>query len=156
MDCQARILALHTHSMELAVQPAAACSACGARRSCQGGDEQHGGRVFSLALEPGLAVGSTVTLRLPDERLALGALLAYLLPVLSLLAGAVLGEPLGGNAGALAGSGAGLLLGLAAARSILRRRGEAWFAPQLLPSPAAQMPAAPLPPPITSTDRSTA
>lgn len=153
MDCQARILALHTHSMELAVQPATACSACGTRRSCQGGTE---GRVFSLALEPGLAVGSTVILRLPDERLALGALLAYLLPVLSLLAGAVLGEPLGGNAGALAGCGTGLLLGLAAARSILRRRGEAWFAPQLLPSPAAQTPATPLPPPITSTDRSTA
>lgn len=153
MDCQAHVLALHAHRMDISVQPATACRACGARRSCQGGTE---GRVFSLPLAPGLAVGSTVTLRLPDGRLALGALLAYLLPVLSLLAGAVLGEPLGGNAGALAGCGTGLLLGLAAARGILRRRGEAWFAPQLLPSPAEQTPAAPLPPSITSTDRSTA
>ncbi len=68
MDCQARVLALHTQHMELAVQPAAACSACGARRACQGDGDAGERGAFAVALEPGLAVGSTVTLRLQDER----------------------------------------------------------------------------------------
>lgn len=129
MERNARVIAIHATHMEVAVQPAAACSACGARKACQG---EAADRVFALPLAPSVQVGSEVSLTIEDHHLLLTAALAYLVPVLGLVFGAALGNALGhGNPAALAGALLGVLAGLLAARAFTARLGDAWNQPAL-------------------------
>ncbi|GAB2880320.1 hypothetical protein GCM10027046_05470 [Uliginosibacterium flavum] len=114
IERQAKIIAIHADSIQLAVQPEAACSACGARKACQGDSAAN---VFSLPLQPGLSVGEHVALQMESSTITRSALLAYLLPAISLILGAQIGQSLGHTDGsAMIGSALGLATGLLAAR----------------------------------------
>ncbi|MDP5237975.1 SoxR reducing system RseC family protein [Uliginosibacterium sp. 31-16] len=114
IERQGRIIAIHANHMELAVQPEAACSACGARQACQGEKNR---TVLSLPLQPGLAAGDQVALSMEAGTLTRSALLAYLLPAITLILGAQLGDWIGrSNVFAMSGAALGLAAGLLAAR----------------------------------------
>lgn len=80
----------------------------------------------------GAEVGEAVVVGLPDGALLGAALSAYLVPLLLLLAGAGVGQQLGGELGAVGGGLAGLMLaalhlkrrGAPASYPVVLRRGE--------------------------------
>ena len=73
---------------------------------------------YQLANPGGISVGDAVTLHLPDNVVRRGAFFGYLLPLLLLLAGAVIGLSLGGESGSIIGGLAGLVTGAAALRIV--------------------------------------
>lgn len=98
----------------------AGCARCAAGRGC-------GGAYFSRLLgEPqrcitgrasgALAPGDPVRIAIPETTVLRAAVLAYLVPLAALLAGAVAGQFFGGEAGAVGGSAAMLLPALIYAR----------------------------------------
>lgn len=74
------------------------------------------------AAAPGPAVGERVTLVLPETMLLLAAAIAYLIPILGLIAGALAARLLVGadELAELIGAVLGLLAGMAAARLLAR------------------------------------
>ena len=108
------------------------CSACGHNAGkgggCSIGKLAGNGRETLLALPaaPGLRVGDAVHVELSETQLTHAALFGYLLPILLLIAGALLGQALGAAAGtafmgmedaaAALGAAVGLVLGLFATR----------------------------------------
>ncbi|MBS1208401.1 MAG: positive regulator of sigma RseC/MucC [Proteobacteria bacterium] len=118
IERRGKVIAIHTDSIQVAMQPESACSACGARRACQG---EAAGRVFSLPLHPGLRCGDTVSLQMESGTLTLSALIAYLLPAITLILGAWCGEWLGQSDNfAMSGAALGLAGGMFAARLLAR------------------------------------
>lgn len=99
------------------------CQSCTVSKGCGTGLLAHASKGRSLrvrVLDPlGLQPGDTVVLALAEDALLRGSLAVYLLPLLSLLAGVVLGDrvamPLGlaADGGALLFGAAGFALGLA-------------------------------------------
>lgn len=77
-------------------------------------------RLFRLPNPQKLPVGSRVNVLVESDAVRRGATVAYLVPLLSLLLGAILGSWLAGEAGALVGA----LSGLALAWVFLRRAGR--------------------------------
>lgn len=133
MERSGRILALHAESMLVSVETEPACSQCGSRKACHGGGSE---QTLSLPLSPGLAPGDLVTLSLPASRLNHAALLAWLLPALSLMAGAGLGQwHTGRDIGAILGAGIGLAIGLVCARGLARQLSHEDFEPCLTETP---------------------
>lgn len=117
------------------------CSACGHSAGNGGGcgiGKLAGNRretLIALPAIPGLRAGDAVTLELSERQLTRAALFGYLLPVLLLIAGALLGEKLGagGTANATdAAAALGAVLGLAAGLLVTRLRPPP--APRLLPA----------------------
>lgn len=99
------------------------CSGCGKRSAC-GVGKLAGERKFTLieiAARPGLRVGENVTLEIEQGAIHRGALIAYLLPALTLIGGAVTGNQLAGDAGAALGALGGLASGLGFAAWRARR-----------------------------------
>ena len=81
---------------------------------------------------PAPDIGEQVVIGLPEQSLLFGSLLVYLVPTLTLTAGAVMGSVLGGSdLAALSGAVVGLLSGLLATRWIIsdRRRAQ-YFEPR--------------------------
>jgi positive regulator of sigma E activity len=118
-----RIIAIHAEGIDVLIQPEAACTACGARKACQG---ERAGQRISMPLQPGLSLGDSVAITMQSDALIRSALLAYLLPAICLILGAGLGQTIGMNdSTAMIGSGIGLAGGLLAARllSILFKHG---------------------------------
>jgi len=76
--------------------------------------------LIDLAAAPGIRVGQTVLLGLPEQGGRAAALLGYLLPALALVIGAALGQG-GGDAGTALGALIGFLLALGFARVLGRR-----------------------------------
>lgn len=124
----ARVIAIHARSIEVEVDAAAACSQCGSRKACHGGQNT---QRFELPLQPGLRAGDTVSLAMDVGSLNLAALLAWLLPALALMLGALLGQALLGTERAAIGTAAiGLACGLFISRQLAQRYAE----PHMLPS----------------------
>lgn len=101
---------------------ASGCASCGHGAAC-GIGKLAGGRaetLLALPATPGLRAGDAVQLELREAQLTRAALLGYLLPVLLIVAGALLGQALGEKLGAggtvdgiaALGAVAGLALGL--------------------------------------------
>lgn len=92
------------------VEPASACSSCGTRSVCGAGRVE--AALVYLPLAAPARCGDRITLGLADGGLTRAAFLAYLLPAMSTLAGALLlagAGDLAAVAGALAGLGLGLI-----------------------------------------------
>jgi len=89
-----------------------ACASCGARDACHalGGDRQ---RVVRALNPVGAAVGDRVLMTMPRRAVLGASFLVYMVPVLALLVGAVVGQRLG-PAWGLSPTGGAVLLGLAA------------------------------------------
>lgn len=116
------VQAVHGDRATVAVA-AQGCSGCGKRSAC-GVGKFAGESKFTLieiAARPGLRVGENVTLEIEQGAIHRGALLAYLLPALALLGGAITGNQLAGDAGAALGALGGLVAGLAFAAWRARR-----------------------------------
>jgi sigma-E factor negative regulatory protein RseC len=131
IETPARITRLEGDSAWVVSAAPSSCGAC-AGKGC-------GSSVFARVLHPdepeyrvdnpiGAQVGEAVVVGLPDGALLGAAVSGYLVPLLLLLAGAALGQQLGGELGAVSGGLVGLLL--AAIR--LRRRPGGTSSPAIL------------------------
>lgn len=101
---------------QIRITPPSGCGSCRSRSACGAGSE----RLVWVSAPAGAGVGDRVSLQLPAASLNRAALLAYLLPALTTLAGAALAAPAGDLAAALS-AGAGLGLGLVLLRILGRR-----------------------------------
>ena len=72
----------------LRLQPSAACAGCSCQPACSADDAHE--QFVSVTLRKDAAPGERVRLQLPESALPLAALLGYLLPVVCLIAGAML------------------------------------------------------------------
>jgi len=97
------------------------CGRCHEKGGCGG---QHltqmlcaGKKTYRVDNPGGAAVGETVTVAIAAGAVGRSANLAYGLPLLAVIVGAVLGTQVGGNPGAMAGGGAGLLFAWLLVRS---------------------------------------
>jgi len=117
-------------------------NACGGCKRCGQGAEENI-RTFRHDAA-GLQVGQSITLSLAESSLVAGAGLAYLLPALSMLAGAIAGTTIGeayaiADAASALGAGVGLVAGLALTRLLSKSRLTRFMVPQLRCS-AADLP----------------
>ncbi|WP_018609646.1 SoxR reducing system RseC family protein [Uliginosibacterium gangwonense] len=114
LERSGKIIAIHADRIEVKVDTPSACGHCGSRQSCHGTDPAR----VTLPLEPGMHTGDAITLGMEESTVNLSALLAYLLPALSLIAGAWLGDSLSAKDAdlfAIVGAALGLCIGVAAA-----------------------------------------
>ena len=114
-----------------------ACGGCGTSSGgCPGCSS--GAKVISLVTNPvGAKSGDTVRVKLDSKELLKGAMILYLLPVVTLLAGALAGAGIGADlgwhqtAGSVSGGLLGLFLGFLMVKLIDRSR---WVRRRLSPS----------------------
>jgi sigma-E factor negative regulatory protein RseC len=114
------------HAVVCAASRNGACGTCGARGSCGvsalGKLLRRPGRTWKVANTLGAAVGDEITVGVPDAALLAAAFLAYLLPALSLLAGAAVAAATATSDFRIAlGAGLGLVAGIVVARWRSRR-----------------------------------
>lgn len=107
------VVAVENGVAKVRLEVAAACGGCGSRGSCASGGAAE--RVIEMHVSDHTRLGDRLAVSLPATALTLAALLGYLLPPLSLLAGAIVGAlAFGGDLpavlGALLGLSAGLLM----------------------------------------------
>ena len=117
------------------------CPRCAAGRGC-GGDvlgRLLGDRLREVQVRAGeyrLQRGDEVLIGVAERSLLASSVVMYLVPLLSMLAGALLVVwllPASGDAGAIVGSAVGLLAGLAVARAYGRsRRADDRFGPRII------------------------
>ncbi|EME71835.1 positive regulator of sigma E activity [Paramagnetospirillum caucaseum] len=128
----ARVVALSGGKAWAEPEPAQSCGGCHSAGLCsigkQGKTSAHQlAKRFALPGDLGLAVGERVVVGVREDTLTKGALTAYGLPLLALLAGGIMGQEFGHSDGyAALGAAGGLAAGLLAARvvaGILSARG---------------------------------
>ncbi|MEY2633498.1 MAG: hypothetical protein RIR00_2152, partial [Pseudomonadota bacterium] len=123
----AKVVAIEDGAVWLEPVQGGSCGACATASAC--GSKGLGSlasrleaRRFKLAGQPGLQVGDQVELSFPQNRLVLGAAIAYLLPLLFALAFALVADRLLGRDELTAlATVAGLFLGFVAMRLPARR-----------------------------------
>lgn len=114
IEHQGIVRAIHGQQAVVAVATGG-CNSCEHQGGCAMGRFAAGRpeTTLTLAAPPGLAVGNTVTLSLPESRAQIGLLAGYLFPALTLVAGSGLGSGIfNSDAAAALGAIAGLLFGL--------------------------------------------
>ncbi|MCC5866952.1 MAG: SoxR reducing system RseC family protein [Gammaproteobacteria bacterium] len=133
-DDRLEVVGTVTAADEVSLGVSSGCPRCDRGEGCgQGAWFAARSRTWRLSVPTGAAqVASTVRLTLPATRLLHAAALAYGLPLLGLVTGAVLGQLLGGEFPAVSGSIIGLLAGFALARR-LAVRAAARLQPTLCP-----------------------
>ena len=109
------------YALVRAASGAGGCAACGMQQGCAvsslGKFLRPRGRTWKIENTVAAAVGDEVTVGIPEGLLLTAAFLAYLLPLLSLLAGAALVGSTTTNQSLVAlGAGLGLLTGIVFAR----------------------------------------
>lgn len=124
------------------------CGSCAVRKGCGTGVLANVvGRKLTrvVALNPvGAHAGDRVIVGIDERSLVRGSLAVYALPLLTLFVGALAGEALWGEPGAMAGGVAGLVAGLAWLRRFSRRcRTDTRFQPVILRRTGATDPARP-------------
>lgn len=114
-----RVVAIRDGSAVVSLPVPAGCGKCGSRGACDGAKE----RTVSLPAG-GLAAGDEVTLATTPGALNRGVLLAYLMPAVCFIAGAVGGQlGYGSDEAAVIGAALGLGAGLLLLRLFGRRGG---------------------------------
>ncbi len=127
----ARIIAIHAGHMDVAYDVASACGQCGSKKACHGSNPEH---TLQLPVQAGLAAGDEILLGIESHSLNLAALLAWLLPALTLMLGAVSGQALfGTDLAAIASAALGLAAGLMLARPLARRYADPHMQPCIQP-----------------------
>lgn len=90
-------------------------------------------RTWRVLNRRGAVVGETVTVRVAEGALSAGVTLLYLLPLLLLVAGAIIGAHVAGEAGGIGGGLAGLAAAwLWVARRLKARQGDPRFQPYIV------------------------
>lgn len=147
----ARVVGVDASHAWLAAEQPSACSSCATQGVCGSGTAKVGSRwQVPRALGPGqipLAVGERVHIGVDRSALTRASLVAYSLPLFTMLA-AVVAVQGAGDMAAVLGAVAGLAVGAAAARKLVRRWREA-LAPVVLgrAENLASSPCAPANPP---------
>jgi len=125
----ARVVAVDRDQVWLVAEQPAACGSCATRSACGGGSSTKAAASWRAprSLGPGqalLALGDTVHVGVDRNALTRASLTAYTLPLVTMLmsASAVQGA---GDGVAIGAAVAGLLIGVAAARALARRWGDA-------------------------------
>lgn len=104
---------------QIRLEPPSGCSGCGSRGACASGSAA--AQVIHMSLPAGTKPGDQVTVSIPSSSVTLAALLGYLLPLVCLLAGAIVAATCyEGDAAAVLGAGFGFVAGLLLARLISR------------------------------------
>lgn len=123
----ARVVAVDGHRVWLQAEQPAACGSCSTHAVCSGSHSQPSGNWQVVQPDGGLdgdgrglAVGDTVRVGIDRSALAHASLVAYALPLLTMLVAAVTFQD-AGNAVAVAAAVVGLLGGAALARVLARR-----------------------------------
>jgi sigma-E factor negative regulatory protein RseC len=78
-------------------------------------------KTFRVRNSGGRALGDEVTIAIAEGSIRRSALIAYVMPLLALLAGALAGHVLGGDVGAILGAVGGLVVAWIILRSVGRR-----------------------------------
>lgn len=127
----ARVVALEGGIAWLEPEQVSACGGCKSAGLCgaTGGDSRRAiARRFPLVNDVGLRVGERIVIGTYEDTLLRASLVAYALPVVTMLGAAVAGQAMfGGDAGAVIGAALGLAVGLVLARlwaGQLSARGE--------------------------------
>lgn len=115
MESHGRIIALHEGRASVELPVAAACGGCGAKSTCGSGQV----RLIDIPAPDHARLGDAITLTMATGNLNKGALVAYLLPAITTLTGAVVLAS-GGDNLAVIGAALGLATGMAAVRLINR------------------------------------
>ncbi|WP_346836841.1 SoxR reducing system RseC family protein [Microbulbifer sp. SAOS-129_SWC] len=141
-----RVVAIESGAIWVETLQRSGCHGCSAKSGCGTGllsdylssrADRAGAARVRVALNSwdpqDIALNDTAVIGIAENTLAIGALLIYLLPLVSLLMATVAGNALAGESGAIAGAVLGLLGGAALVRLYGRRRaGDPAFAPLLL------------------------
>ena len=107
---------------------ASACGSCSANAGCGQHTLSKLGRPVRLWIdtEDTFSVGEVILLTLPQGSLAISAVVLYGLPLIGLIAGAVLGQYAGGDVIAVLSSLVGLASGLLVARLLSAKYHQEW------------------------------
>ena len=120
-----RVVAVQSDCLWIETVRRSTCGSCSAQKACGHGllnaaqtDRVHHVRVLLGRYSANdFQIGDEVTISIPERVLVTGALLVYILPLLTLLAGALLAASIWpGDAAALLGAGAGFSIGLGMVR----------------------------------------
>jgi sigma-E factor negative regulatory protein RseC len=121
----ARIVAITGGKAWAEPEPVAGCGTCHSAGLCSIGKQMGDpsarqlAKRFALPGDLGLVVGDRVVVGVREDTLTKGALTAYGLPLLTLLAGGIMGQELGQSDGyAALGAAGGMLVGLLGARLV--------------------------------------
>tara|TARA_B100000315_G_scaffold179573_1_gene168326 strand:+ start:14709 stop:15152 length:444 start_codon:yes stop_codon:yes gene_type:complete len=123
------VVKIFNRTVEIRVNPAEDCGACGAKDSCHTGPRLSTDR-FVTALDPfGLKVGQRVKINLAPKNLVKASIIVFVLPLLGLLLGAVAGSFASKTAGywdfldlgAIIGGFAGIAISVIGLRSYNRK-----------------------------------
>ncbi len=117
MTATGRVIDVAGPLAQVRIEAASACSSCGTKRSCAGG---HTRAVWVEAPE-GVKSGDLLKISIPESAFNTAALIGYLLPAVTTLAGAGVMAAAGDTAAVL-GAAAGLGFGLVLVRILGRRR----------------------------------
>jgi sigma-E factor negative regulatory protein RseC len=127
----ARVAKVETGRVWLDPEPGTSCGGCHSAGLCGVGHNAQGkiaARRFAIEGELGLRIGERVVVGIQESSLRKGAFAAYGIPLITLLAGGILGQELGGSDGLAAlGAACGLGLGVLVAHGWARAmaaRGE--------------------------------
>ncbi len=118
----ARVVAVEGGRVWLEPEQTSSCGACSSVGLCSIGKDaltarKLAARRFPLPGDLGLRVGERVVVGVRDDSLVKGAMTAYGVPLLTILAGGIAGQELGhGDAMAALGAFSGLVIGLIVAR----------------------------------------
>jgi len=111
----------------LETESSSGCGKCSSKNACSSAS------FFSSHVDPALRVlnkdnlkaGDIVRIGMPPEKLLLGTLLVYMLPLFSLFVLAALGKYLGGETASIVMGGVGLAAGLLIAKRAVSKKGVA-------------------------------
>lgn len=131
MERPARIIEISPDRMLLSVKQEEACKACATREACHGKE-----KTMSLPIQSGFKPGDELILSLEDDSFRLAAVLAYLVPVIGLLAGSLIGQGIvNTDLSAMSGALTGLFGGLFSARMITHFFQGRLLQPEILACP---------------------
>jgi sigma-E factor negative regulatory protein RseC len=117
ISSRGRIVAIADGMAEVQVAAISACGSCRSKETCGTAAATANTQIVRIDATTGMHAGDEISLQMEAATVAGGALLGYLMPVLSLLGGAIAGSVwFGGDVAAALGAGIGLTLGLLALR----------------------------------------
>ncbi|MFC6632157.1 SoxR reducing system RseC family protein [Microbulbifer taiwanensis] len=140
LEERGRVVAIEPGAIWVETVQRSGCHGCSAKTGCGTGllgDYLSNAARIRVALNSwdseNISLNDTAVIGIGEKALASSALLVYLLPLISLLLTALIGEALAGEAGAIGGALAGLIGGAAVVRWYSRRRAaDPAYAPLLL------------------------
>lgn len=119
IETNGKIVAVHDGRVDVELAQTTACTACNAKRTCASSKETGRTQIVTMDAPLYARAGDEVTVTVSTRGFHIGVLLAYLLPTMTTIFGALIFAP-GGDVASAAGLLGGLVLGLLLVRLIGR------------------------------------